>query len=90
MTPLTEDQIVAQTTQAAGGALIPEWTDHKGARQLFGFSRSHLYSLIEERKIRSACIRRRGAIRGRRLVNCQSIRDFLAKCESETGEANIE
>jgi hypothetical protein len=67
-------------------AAVPEWCDAHGARPLFGFSRSHLYSLIAEGKIRSACIRRRGAIRGRRLVNCKSIRDFLAKCESETDE----
>lgn len=63
--------------QAAGGALTPEWTDHRGAKVLFGFSRSYLYQLVKEGKIRSACIRRRGALRGRRLFNCESIRAFL-------------
>ena len=62
---------------AASGTLVPEWTDHKGARVLFGLSRSHLYELAGEGKIRSACIRRRGALRGRRLFNCESIRAFL-------------
>lgn len=55
----------------------PEFCDAKLARRIFGFSRAHLYNLTAEGKIRSACIRRPGAFRGRRLWCCQSIRDFL-------------
>jgi hypothetical protein len=55
----------------------PEFCDAKLARLIFGFSRAHLYNLTAEGKIRSACIRRPGAFRGRRLWCCQSIRDFL-------------
>lgn len=55
----------------------PEFVDAKGARRIFGFSRAHLYNLTAEGKVRSACIRRPGAFRGRRLWCCQSIRDFL-------------
>ena len=54
---------------AASGTLLPKWTDHKGAR-ILGLSRSHLYELAGAGKIRSACIRRKGALRGRRLFNC--------------------
>jgi hypothetical protein len=87
-TPLSKDQIAApldlaqRTTspiKIASGAFVPEWTDHKGARVLFGFSRSHLYELLAEGKIRSTCVRRRGALRGRRLFCCESIRALLNK-----------
>ena len=57
----------------------PEFADHKGVRALFGLSRAHAYQLIKQGQIRSVCIRRQGATRGRRFFNCQSIRDFLNK-----------
>ena len=60
----------------------PEFADHKGVRALFGFSRAHLYVLASEGKIRSVCIRRPGATRGRRLFDLGSIRRFL--------DANVE
>jgi hypothetical protein len=66
--------------EAAGVASSPEFVDHKGLRALFGLSRAHAYLLAGEGKIRSVCIRRLGAIRGKRLFCCQSIRDFLAQC----------
>ena len=64
-------------------ASSPEFVDHKGLRALFGLSRAHAYLLAAEGKIRSVCIRRPGALRGKRLFDCQSIRDFLAKCVDE-------
>jgi hypothetical protein len=67
----------------------PEFVDHKGLRALFGLSRAHAYLLVGERKIRSVCIRRPGAIRGKRLFCCQSVRSFLAKCvEERPGDLN--
>ena len=56
---------------------LPEFVDHKGLRALFGLSRAHAYILVDEGKIRSVCIRRPGALRGRRLFDCASIRAFL-------------
>jgi len=64
---------------AALNVNIVEYADAKGAKQIFGFSRAHLYNLIKEGKIRSSCIRRPGAFRGRRLFDCASIRAFLEK-----------
>lgn len=58
----------------------PEFADAKGARQSFGLSRSHLYELNTTGKIRSCCIRRPGAVRGRRLFDCESIRTYLNSC----------
>ena len=67
----------------------PEFVDHKGLRALFGLSRAHAYLLAGEGRIRSVCIRRPGAIRGKRLFCCQSIRAFLAKCVDEgSGDLN--
>jgi hypothetical protein len=61
----------------------PEFVDHKGLRALFGLSRAHAYLLAGEGRIRSVCIRRPGAVRGKRLFCCQSIRAFFAKCVDE-------
>ena len=65
--------------KAAGIASLPEFADHKTLRALFGISRSHAYFLTDQGCIRSVCIRRPGAVRGKRLFDCQSIRDFLSK-----------
>lgn len=62
----------------------PEFVDAKGARILFGLSRSHLYDLEARGLIRSACLRKPGAIRGRRLFCCASIRAFLGSCMGES------
>ena len=67
---------------AAGVSLGPEFGDHRVVRNLFGLSRSHLYALLAEGKIRSACIRRQGAARGRRIFDLASVRRFV--------EANVE
>ena len=47
------------------------------ARKLFGLSRSYLYLLASEGKIRSVSIRKPGATKGRRLFCCASIREFI-------------
>jgi|GEM_PF-3259460 len=64
----------------------PEFTDAKGARQSFGLSRSHLYDLNSRGNIRSVSIRRPGAVRGRRLFDCESIRNFLNSCADHRTE----
>jgi len=61
----------------AGGEVLPEFADAKAVRRLVGISRSQAYELVGEGKIRSVSIRRRGALRGRRLFDCDSIRSFL-------------
>lgn len=50
-----------------------------------GLSRPHFYQLIDEGKIRSACIRQPGAIRGRRLVFLPSVLEFLDKAADAEG-----
>ena len=64
----------------------PEFADHKGVRAMFGLSRAHAYVLASEGKIRSVCIRRPGATRGRRLFDLGSIRRF-PDANVEAGES---
>jgi hypothetical protein len=69
--------------QSAAISTLPEFADHHTARALFGLSRSYLYKLAGQRRIRSVCIRKPGALKGRRLFDCASIRAFLETCASE-------
>ena len=62
----------------AEGNLDPEFAGHAKMRELFDLSRTHLYRLSSEGKIRSVSLRERGKTRGRRLYDVQSVRDFLA------------
>lgn len=64
----------------------------KGPEPRCGMSRAMIYELIRAGKIKSSCIRRPGALTGRRLVwlpslleyierNVQSPDDYAAQCE---------
>lgn len=72
--------ITAGEIEAARSTPRPEFCGGKQVRPIFGLSRSHAYLLAAQGKIRSVCIRRPGAVRGRRLFDCESIRAFLSKC----------
>jgi hypothetical protein len=63
-------------------ACRPEFVDAKGLRALFGISRSHGYSLAGAGLVKTVCLRRPGTTRGKRLWQCQSVREYL--------EANID
>ena len=63
------------STQQAG--LSPEFVNHRQAGALFGLSRSHLYLLAGEGKIKSVSLRERNKTKGKRLFVADSIRDFL-------------
>lgn len=71
----------------------PEWLRIEAAVKLFGISRSTLYKLISEHRIKSFCLREKNKIKGIRLLNADSIRDFLeheARAqEREAEEATI-
>ncbi len=68
------------TTQpvAASWGVDPEFVDLPGVEKKFGIKRSLAYVLISEGAIRSVVLRRRGTIKGKRLVDCASVRAFLA------------
>ncbi len=54
-----------------------EWLEVSTAVQRHPFSRSSLYELIREGKIKTALIRKRGNSKGKRLVSNLSILRFI-------------
>ncbi len=80
--PLTATPVIANEAR-----LDPEFAGYKKIRELFDLSRTHLYRLSCEGRVRSVCLRERGKIRGRRLYDVQSVRNYLA-ANLETEVAN--
>ena len=62
-----------------------EWARLPDVERRFGLRRSKTYELIASGAIRSSCIRRKGAMTGVRLIDVQSVRDFLARNVSLLG-----
>jgi hypothetical protein len=73
------------TTQpvAATWSVDPEFVDMPGLKQRFGIGRSLAYLLIERGDIRSVCLRRRGCVKGKRLISTESVRRFLSEQPNE-------
>jgi hypothetical protein len=69
------------TTQpvAATWGVDPEFVDLGGLQARFGIRRSTAYTLISEGAIRSVVLRRKGTIKGRRLVDVASVRQYIAR-----------
>ena len=57
--------------------LNPEFVDCKGLETGWGVKRSLAYQLLADNKIKGVSLRRRGAIRGKRLFSVDSVRAFL-------------
>jgi hypothetical protein len=55
----------------------PEWLRIEAAVKLFGISRTKLYDLISNKRIKSFCLRERGKIKGLRLISYDSLCQFL-------------
>ena len=72
-TPLTIAPVVISAAADA------EFCDLEGLRTRFGIKRSLAYQLLWDKKIRGVTLRRNGRVRGKRLIDIQSVRDFLAK-----------
>lgn len=69
-------------------AALIEWLRMDKAAKLSGLSRSLLYELIADGSIKSACIRRRNAQRGTRLISSDSLMAFIESCvEERNGKA---
>ena len=54
-----------------------EFVDCPGLQARFGIKRSLAYALLSEGAIKGVSLRRRGRIRGKRLFDVASVRDFL-------------
>jgi hypothetical protein len=71
------------TVPLIGGAarppqhIEPEFVDCKGLEAGWSIRRSLAYQLLADGKIQGVSLRRRGALRGKRLFSVDSIRKFL-------------
>jgi hypothetical protein len=77
---MNKDQIHTHSNTEPGPVssyYLPEFANSATAQRLTGLCRSHLYALQNEGKIRSACLRKPGAIRGKRLWHMGSLISFL-------------
>jgi hypothetical protein len=72
-------QNAALTTELVRAAqyIEPEFVDCDGLRQGFGIKRSLAYSLLQSGAIKGVSVRRKGALRGKRLFSVDSVRAFL-------------
>ena len=66
------------TPVAASPANDAEFVDAPGLRARFGIKRSLAYTLLAEGKIRGVSLRRKGRLRGKRLFDVSSVRQFLS------------
>jgi hypothetical protein len=64
----------------------PEWLRIPDAVRLFSLGRSTIYILLQEGKIKSANLVRRGNVRGRRLLEANSIRIYLESLAAQESE----
>ncbi len=64
----------------------PEWIRIPAAVACFGISRSKLYTLIKDGKIRSVSLREPGQTKATRLIHVDSLRDYIASFETEATE----
>ena len=74
------------TTQpvAASWGVDPEFVDFAGLYALYGIKRSLGYQLIAQGLIRSVTLRRRGALKGKRLIDARSVRELIAAAPEKT------
>ena len=72
-------KLTDKTIAPLGGAshLNPEFVDCKGLETGWGIKRSLAYQLLADNKIKGVSLRRRGAIRGKRLFSVDSVRAYL-------------
>ena len=69
---------IQQDTHTSPVTLNPRWLRIPGAVKYSGLSRSRLYELLTERRIKSICLRsHKGAARGVRLIDRESIDLFM-------------
>jgi hypothetical protein len=75
---------IQQDTHSGPVTLNPRWLRIPAAVKYSGLSRSRLYELLSERKIRSICLKsHKGAERGVRLLDRESIDTFMLALQSE-------
>lgn len=56
---------------------LPEWARPSDITRIFGIKRGTLWALMSSGDIRSVSLRKKHQLKGTRLVNVQSVRDFI-------------
>jgi hypothetical protein len=74
--PITSTLTIAPVAVAYGADA--EFTDFAGLERGWSIKRGQAYELIRDGAIRSVVLRRKGRIRGRRLIQVASVRAWLA------------
>jgi hypothetical protein len=75
---------IQQDTHSGPVTLNPRWLRIPAAVRYSGLSRSRLYELISNGKIRSICVKfHKGAERGVRLLDRESIDNFMLAFQTE-------
>src|SRR5947207_12618118 len=70
--------LITSTDKAVRSSQIdPEFVDVDGLRRGFGIKRSLAYELLADGLIRGVSLRRRNALRGKRLFQVDSVRAYL-------------
>ena len=80
--PITPESFLtsAPVSATAFGIPRPEFITVDMAKQLFGLSRSAVYSLLASHEIFGISLRKRGQKLGRRLISADSICEFFRRC----------
>ena len=79
---------IQQDTHTGPVTLNPRWLRIPSAVKYSGLSRSRLYELLAQGRIRSICLRsRRDALRGVRLVDKESIDLFMESLQEVGSKA---
>ena len=71
---------IEQSTAPTIEQLKPEWLKIRDAVRVSGLGRSTLYTLLSSGDVKSAVVRKRGNLRGRRLVSYDSLTAYIQNC----------
>jgi hypothetical protein len=71
------------TAVAPHPELLPEWITVKEAVRLFSCSRSRIYELMHDPRIKSSIDRKRGNVLGRRRIYADSLREYFHSLADE-------
>jgi hypothetical protein len=74
--PITSTLTIAPVAVSCGADA--EFTDFAGLQKVWSIKRGQAYELIRDGEIRSVVLRRKGRIRGRRLIEIASVRAWLS------------
>lgn len=73
----TEHTTSPVSVAQVGATQDPEFLDAAGLQSRFGIKRSLAYVLLGDGAIKGVSLRRRGQVRGKRLFDVESVRNYL-------------